>query len=63
MAQRLLRYCHFPLFAGIQREDTTVIIHYSVRIRGVRVPHVSLLHVGSLNLNYAQEAEALLRPG
>ena len=34
VARRPLRECHFSLFVGTQREDTTVIVHYSVRIRG-----------------------------
>jgi hypothetical protein len=34
VAQRLLREWHFVLLVGAQREDTTVIVHYSVRISG-----------------------------
>ena len=34
VAQGPLCECHFPLFVETQREDTTVIVHHSVRIRG-----------------------------
>jgi hypothetical protein len=40
----------FLLFVGTQREDTTVIVHYSVRLRGsASAPRVAVTR-GSLNL-------------
>jgi hypothetical protein len=44
VAQRLLREWHFVLLVGTQRVDTTVIIHYSVRIPGsAGAPRVAVI--------------------